>query len=163
MKANQTLIPIQEIDSKCFKVETPLMASLQNMMATSGTRCSWCVRINQIMGRKKQSQKESKAKANLVKVAELGEIKPGQRKVVLVNGTEIALFNLDGEFYAINNRCPHAEFSLGHGLVYGDVVICLGHAWMFNIRTGECMTKKSQPVRAYKVVVEDKDIKIQLF
>jgi NAD(P)H-dependent nitrite reductase small subunit len=114
------------------------------------------------MGRTKEILTEDMTNTNLVKVAELEDIKPGKRKVISVNGTEIALFNLDGEFYAINNRCPHAEFSLGAGLVCEDMVICPGHAWMFNLKNGECITKKSQPVRTYKVVIEGKDIKIQL-
>jgi nitrite reductase/ring-hydroxylating ferredoxin subunit len=100
---------------------------------------------------------------NLIKVAELEEIKPGKRKVVSVNGIEIAIFNINGGLYAINNRCPHAEFSLGAGLVYGEELICPGHAWIFNLKTGECITKRSQPAKTYKVVTEGEDIKIQIF
>ena len=115
------------------------------------------------MAKKRRTRKEDRNSANLIKVAKLEDIKPGKRKVVLVNGTEIALFNINGEFYAINNRCPHAEFSLGAGLISEDMVICPGHAWTFKLKTGECITKKSQPVKIYKVVMEGKDIKIQLF
>ncbi len=115
------------------------------------------------MAKKRRTRKEDRDSANLINVAKLEDIKPGKRKVILVNGTEIALFNVNGEFYAINNRCPHAEFSLGAGLIYEDMVICPGHAWTFKLKTGECITKKSQPVKTYKVVIEGKDIKIQLF
>ncbi|MGH7799617.1 MAG: Rieske (2Fe-2S) protein [Thermodesulfobacteriota bacterium] len=114
------------------------------------------------MSRKKQRQQETGTNPNLFQVAEIREVEPGKRKVVLVNGTEIALFNINGEFYAINNRCPHAEFSLGAGLIYEDMVICPGHAWMFKLKTGECITKKSQPVKTYNVLIEGKDIKIKL-
>ena len=114
------------------------------------------------MAKKRRTRKEDRDSANLIKVAKLEDIKPGKRKVVLVNGTEIALFNINGEFYAINNRCPHAEFSLGAGLIYEDMVICPGHAWMFKLKTGESITKKSQPVKTYKVIIEGKDIKIKL-
>ena len=115
------------------------------------------------MSRKKQSQQKAGTNSSLLMVAKIGEVQAGKRKVVLVNGTEIALFNINGEFYAINNRCPHAEFSLGAGLISEDMVICPGHAWTFKLKTGECITKKSQPVKIYKVVMEGKDIKIQLF
>jgi len=114
------------------------------------------------MSRKKQSHQVTGTNSNLFKVAEIREVELGKRKVALVNGTEIALFNINGEFHAINNRCPHAEFSLGAGLIYEDVVICPGHAWTFKLKTGECVTKKSQPVKTYKVVIEGKDIKIKL-
>ena len=114
------------------------------------------------MSRKKQSHQKTGTNSNFFKVAEIREVEPGKRKVVLVNGTEIVLFNINGEFYAINNRCPHAEFSLGAGLIYEDMVICPGHARMFKLKTGECVTKKSRPVKTYNVVIEGKDIKIKL-
>jgi nitrite reductase/ring-hydroxylating ferredoxin subunit len=114
------------------------------------------------MREKNKRKQETITKSNLFKVAEIEELKPGKRKVVSVNGTEIVIFNLDGEFYAINNKCPHADFSLGYGLVYGEEIICPGHAWTFNLTTGECITKKSQPVKTYNVVIEGKDIKIKL-
>ena len=114
------------------------------------------------MSRKKQRQQETGTNSNLFKVTEVREVEPGKRKVVLVNCKVIALFNINSEIYAINNRCPHAEFSLGAGLIYEDMVICPGHAWTFKLKTGECITKKSRPVKTYKVVIEGKDIKIQL-
>ncbi len=114
------------------------------------------------MPRKKQIQKEDTTEINLIKVARIQEIKTGRRKVVSVNGAEIVLLNLDGEFYAISNRCPHADFPLTYAPIYGDTIICLNHAWMFNVKTGKCMTKSSCAIRTYKVVVEGKDIKIQI-
>jgi nitrite reductase/ring-hydroxylating ferredoxin subunit len=114
------------------------------------------------MVRKKGTRNEHAAGTNLVKAAKLGEVKPGQRKVVSVNGREIALFNLEGEFYAISNRCPHADFPLTYAPIYGDIIICPNHAWMFNVKTGDCMTKFSCAIRTYQVVVEGKNIKIEI-
>lgn len=118
------------------------------------------------MARKKQNQKQNQkqnvTRTKLVNVARIGEVKPGQRKVVSVSGGEIALLNLDGEFYAISNRCPHADFALTYAPIYGDIIICPNHAWMFNVRTGDCMTKSSCAIRTYKVVVEGKNIKIEI-
>jgi nitrite reductase/ring-hydroxylating ferredoxin subunit len=112
---------------------------------------------------KVRNKTENSTGANLVKVAGIREIKPGQRKVVSINGQEIALFNLEGEFYAISNRCPHADFPLTFAPVYGDTIICPNHAWMFNVKTGYCMTKSSCVIRTYKVVVEGKDVKIEIY
>ena len=44
---------------------------------------------------------------NFVKVGNVSDLKPGESKVVNVNGTDVALFNVDGEFFAINNTCLH--------------------------------------------------------
>ena len=114
------------------------------------------------MTRKKQNQKENFTRTSLVKVARIREIKPGRRKVVSVNGVEIALLNLNGEFYAISNRRPHADFPLTYAPIYGDTIICPDHASMFNLKTGQCVTKSSCALRTYKVVEEGKDIKLEI-
>ena len=53
-----------------------------------------------------------------------------------VNGIWIALFNVDGTFYAMDNSCPHAGGPLGEGKVNGGIVECPWHGWRFDIRTG---------------------------
>jgi len=113
------------------------------------------------MTAKKKNQGENSAEPNLTRVAGIIEIKPGQRKVVLVNGSEVLLLNLDGNFLAINNRCPHADFPLARAPISGDMIVCLNHGWMFNIKTGECITNRSCPLKRYKLIVEGKDIKVQ--
>jgi nitrite reductase (NADH) small subunit len=115
------------------------------------------------MGGKVRIGRDNKAGVNLVKVAKIREIKPGERKVVSINRAEIALLNLDGEFYAISNRCPHKDFPLTFAPVYGDTIICPNHGWMFNVKTGYCITKSSCVIRTYKVVVEGNDVKIGIY
>lgn len=103
-------------------------------------------------------------------VAHSSEIAPGQQKLVTVEGRGICIFNIDGEFFALLDRCPHEGGSLCRGdrigLVessqpgeyrytrHGELVKCPWHAWEFDIRTGQswCDPQKIK-VKAYDVSV----------
>jgi len=61
-----------------------------------------------------------------VKVASANEIAPGQARLVNIKGKEIALFNIEGTFFALENACTHEEGPLAEGEVEGHEVICLG-------------------------------------
>lgn len=89
-----------------------------------------------------------------IRVADPNALAPGQGIVVTAKGREIALFNLDGEFYAIDNECPHASGPLGEGSVESGVVTCPIHAWEYDIRTGACLTVPEERVPRYAVKVE---------
>lgn len=80
--------------------------------------------------------------------------------VELEGGKEVALFNVGGKFYAIENFCPHKGAPLADSRVYGAVVECDLHGWRFDLASGECFTKKSCSIEAYEVVIEDEMIKI---
>ena len=86
-------------------------------------------------------------------VATVSEIPPGQRKLVTVRGRSIAVFNLDGEFYGLFNRCPHQGGPMCEGILTGliesdepgdyrysrkgEILRCPWHGWEFDLRTGE--------------------------
>ncbi|HEX5504303.1 MAG TPA: non-heme iron oxygenase ferredoxin subunit, partial [Thermomicrobiales bacterium] len=87
-----------------------------------------------------------------VKVAGVGEIAPGTALLVEVGDEPIAVFNLDGEFYAICDTCSHEEASLSEGDIFGDVVECPLHGSQFDIRTGKVLTLPAVlPVASYEV------------
>ena len=72
-----------------------------------------------------------------------------------VGNEEVAIFNLDGQFYATQNRCTHAGGPLCEGGLWGDVVQCPWHGSEFNVRTGEVVSGPARvPVKTYKVTVE---------
>ncbi len=75
--------------------------------------------------------------ADFVTVAKIEDIPPGNSLTVDVNGILLALFNVNGAFYALDNTCPHAGGPLGEGTLAGDIVECPWHGWRFNVRTGE--------------------------
>lgn len=65
------------------------------------------------------------------------DMKPGEGKAIELNGTKIALFNLNGQFYAIQSECPHRGGPLAEGSLDEDgVVICPWHGYSFDVKTG---------------------------
>src|SRR3989338_2792280 len=96
--------------------------------------------------------------ANFVRVAGISDVKPGENKVVEVNGEQVGLFNLDGEFFAISNTCPHRGGPLGEGYLEGDVVTCPWHGWRFNVKTGNNAIMPNMKVQSYHVKVEGNDV-----
>jgi len=104
-------------------------------------------------------------------VAAVGDIPPGTRRLAEINGRAIVVFNLGGEFFALNNRCPHRGGSLFQGkqtgLVEsdgpgqycysrpGEIIRCPWHGWEFDIRTGQSWCDPdSVKARQFKVSVE---------
>ena len=98
--------------------------------------------------------------AEFVKVASVSELSPGSAKVVEVSGKTIALFNVGGTVYAIDNTCLHQGGPLGEGELMGDVVVCPWHQWEYNVRTGEVVGNSFVKVKVYPVQVEGSDIKV---
>ena len=95
---------------------------------------------------------------DFVKVATTDEVAAGAAKKVEVNGKEIALFNIDGAFYAIDEFCPHRGGPLSEGAVEDKVVTCPFHGWQFNVTDGECLTSPGVQQPQYEVKVEGNDI-----
>ena len=98
--------------------------------------------------------------SEFVKVASLADLAPGSAKAVEVAGTTIALFNVDGTVFALDNTCLHQGGPLGEGMLEGEVVTCPWHMWEYNVRTGENVGDASLKVKRYDVQVENGDIKV---
>lgn len=96
------------------------------------------------------------------RVAGTEDVAPGTGIVAEVDGQSIAVFNVDGTFYAIDNTCVHRGGPLGEGELEGDVVTCPWHAWQYNVKTGLCINNPSAKVQSYQVKVEGTDIKVLL-
>ena len=92
------------------------------------------------------------------KVAKLSEVLPGQPKIVMVHNRPIALFNVEGTFYAIHNSCPHEGGPLIEGRLKGYVVACPWHDLAFDIRSGQGTDGGGYCVGSYEVRVEGTDI-----
>jgi 3-phenylpropionate/trans-cinnamate dioxygenase ferredoxin component len=100
--------------------------------------------------------------ADFVKVANLSDLAPGAAKAVEVAGTLIALFNVGGTVFALDNTCLHQGGPLGEGMLEGDVVTCPWHMWEYNVRTGEKVGNSALKVSRYEVRVEGDDIKVAI-
>src|SRR5215510_7998090 len=92
------------------------------------------------------------------RVASVDAIPPGTGRMIEVAENDIALFNFNGQYYAISDLCPHRGASLAEGFLDVGKVFCPWHCFDFNLKTGECGTVPSLRVRTYEVKVEDQDI-----
>lgn len=97
--------------------------------------------------------------AEMKKVADAGEIIPGEVKSFTVGFDTIAVCNIDGSFCAFRDLCSHQELPLSDGELEGEVITCAYHGAQFNVRTGEalCMPA-SEPVEIFEVKVENGEI-----
>jgi nitrite reductase (NADH) small subunit len=91
-------------------------------------------------------------------VAQVEEVPPGNGKVVRVNGKDLALFNVDGRFYAISNTCPHEGGPLAEGRLKGCVVSCPWHDLAFDVRSGHGTDGGGYCVGSYEVRVEGREV-----
>ena len=73
---------------------------------------------------------------NFIEVAALDQVKPGASLVVKVSGELVALFNVDGQIYAIADSCAHAGASLAAGKLEGKIVTCRAHGLKYDVTTG---------------------------
>ena len=96
-----------------------------------------------------------------VTVGRIADLPAGHGATVeLPDGKELALYNVGGTFYALENFCPHRGAPLAEGNLCEHTVECDWHGWRFDVRSGACLTNPAQPVEAYEVVIEDGWIKI---
>ena len=103
------------------------------------------------------------AMADFVKVAETNEIEPSQARLVNVQGKRIAVFNVDGEFFAIDNTCTHRGGPLAEGAIAGHAVTCPWHGATYDIRTGEVLGPPApRGVARYSVRVTGTDIEVEV-
>jgi 3-phenylpropionate/trans-cinnamate dioxygenase ferredoxin subunit len=100
-----------------------------------------------------------------LKVCPVEELPPGDVKIVRAGELAIGVFNLGGEYYAIEDRCSHDDGPLCEGDWEQDscIVICPRHGANFDIRTGRPLTLPAvEPVDAFPVRVEDGIVKIEV-
>ena len=95
-------------------------------------------------------------------VGRIDDLRPGVcLRFELPDGDELAVYNVDGEFYATENFCPHKGAPLTEGTLCGHIVECGWHGWQFDVRTGECLTVRER-IKTYNVFLENDLIKVEL-
>ncbi|MGH9434744.1 MAG: Rieske (2Fe-2S) protein [Terriglobia bacterium] len=93
-----------------------------------------------------------------MKVAELSDLAPGSCIAVDAAGKGVALFNVEGTIYALDNTCLHRGGPLGEGDLEGRVVTCPWHGWQYDVRTGEKCGDASKKVVSYEVKLDGNQI-----
>lgn len=99
------------------------------------------------------------------------DLAPGEKRIIEVDGKPIGIFNVDGEYFALHNRCPHMGGNLCEGpvtgttlqtdkteFIYGrenELVRCGWHGWEFEIKSGRCLVDEKLRARTYSVTEEN--------
>ena len=98
-----------------------------------------------------------------VKVAEVTELGPGAGKTVEVEGVSLALFNVDGTFFAIANACTHVGGPLGEGALIGKEVTCPLHAAQFDVTSGKVLSGPARgDAKGFSVSLVGNDVLVEV-
>lgn len=91
------------------------------------------------------------------------ELPPGEREVFDVGRTSILLFNIDGDYYAVENMCSHEEYELADGALDGCSLECSKHGAVFDVRTGAVLAPPAhKPIQIYTVRLQDNEVQVEL-
>jgi nitrite reductase/ring-hydroxylating ferredoxin subunit len=99
---------------------------------------------------------------NRVRVARVSEVAEGQGIVVDVGGKRIALFCYQGDFFALDETCPHRGGPLHEGLIQDGVVACPWHLWLFDLKTGVSPVNPLSRVSTYSLTIQGEEIWLEL-
>jgi nitrite reductase (NADH) small subunit len=100
--------------------------------------------------------------SEFVKALPVEELPPGRGTELSLGGQAVALFNVEGRFYAISNTCLHRGGPLGQGFVEGSTVTCPWHAWTFDVTNGRNVVNGELKVMSYETKVEDGHVLVKV-
>ena len=99
---------------------------------------------------------------NYVKVAVTSDLKPGDVTMAKIDKVEVLIANLDGEFYAIDNYCPHEGWALHEGILEDDCIECPGHSHFYSVKTGQRTGVPSEMAKTFALKIEGDDILVDI-
>ena len=97
-----------------------------------------------------------------IKVAAVADIPTGTVREVEANGKKIAVANVEGQFYALDNTCLHRGGPIGQGVLEGSVVECPWHGWQYDMKSGQCAFNPAAQLPTYEVKVEGADLLVAI-
>jgi nitrite reductase/ring-hydroxylating ferredoxin subunit len=101
---------------------------------------------------------------SLTQIGVSGDFPEGEGRVVTAARKPIAVFNVDGRLYAVNNICPHLGGPIGAGcIVEGTVVACPYHGMRFDLATGASADEFGHGLETYEIVVEDEKVFVKVW
>ncbi len=92
--------------------------------------------------------------SEVMRVADVAALPPGERLVVSFGRYDVAVFNVEGEFFALENACPHQGGPMADGWIEGTTVTCPWHAWCFDLRTGKMTLGDFASIPRFAVTIE---------
>ena len=100
--------------------------------------------------------------SNWIRLASVVDCPPGSALELVAGGQIVALFNIDGEFHALDGVCPHQGGPLGKGQLTGSVVTCPWHGWQFDVCSGQHQTSATLRHPTFAVKVEGEDVLVDM-
>jgi nitrite reductase/ring-hydroxylating ferredoxin subunit len=100
--------------------------------------------------------------AHWIRLCSVDDCPPGGARELLAQDRIIALFNVNGEFHALDGICPHQGGPLGQGTLAGCLVTCPWHGWQFNVTTGQHQANRSLSQPRFPVRVEGGEVFVEL-
>jgi nitrite reductase/ring-hydroxylating ferredoxin subunit len=97
----------------------------------------------------------------LLRAARTDEIPPGTIREFQVDGKTLAISNVGGKFYAIDNTCLHRGGPLGQGVLEGKTVTCPWHGWQYDATNGKATAYPAVGVRCYQIEVRGEDLWVE--
>jgi len=97
-----------------------------------------------------------------VRAAKKDEVPPGKIREFQLDGKTVALANVDGKLFVINNVCLHRGGPLGEGDLKAQVVTCPWHGWQYDVTTGKLVSNPAVGVETYPVEVRGDDIFVDI-
>ena len=107
-------------------------------------------------------QKSSEIPEEFFRVCTLKELSDNTGKRFFVNDTEIAVFKINGEIFALSNTCPHQHSSVIYdGIIEEGYVLCPVHGWKFSLADGK-LPSGSGGLDSYEVILSGNDVYIKV-
>ena len=98
----------------------------------------------------------------LLRAAKKDEIPAGTIREFQLNGKTVAIANVDGKLYAINNVCLHRGGPLGEGELKGKIVTCPWHGWTYDVTTGKTTMNPAVGVETYPIEIKGDDVFVEV-
>lgn len=97
-----------------------------------------------------------------IRVAGVNDVAEGSGKTVQADGQPIALFKVEGKFYAIHNTCLHRGGPLGEGELDSQIVTCPWHGWRYDVTTGVNEVNPGVKVQQFPVKIAGDDVLVEI-
>lgn len=94
----------------------------------------------------------------MIRIASVHDVPPGTGRAFALPRYDVALFNVDGEFYALENSCPHQGGPIADGWLESGTITCPWHGWCFDVRSGKMTLGDFARVRRFELVRAGDDL-----
>ena len=95
-------------------------------------------------------------------ICKTDDVPEGKGKTFEIDGKKVAVFKVEGNFYAVNDTCIHKGGPLGEGYLNDTVVTCPWHGWQFDVASGKSPVNPEAKIETYSVTVEGDDVLIDI-